>query len=183
MSNNTNTMIPAQALTDLIDHAEDVKLHHSKIKRLVNLGLIEERPAKFGGRFMAITDKGRAVLAAIADDAEADAEADADAEAEAEDIKVTDTAIATKPVRESSRRSKAMVACACKCGGFANGGRYLPGHDARHASNLATAIVAGEITEAEALSQVATHAMERKVRGIVASRMIRIEKRAVKAAK
>lgn len=46
-------------------------------------------------------------------------------------------------------------ACACGCDGRTRGGRYLPGHDARHIGQLVKYIRAGAITESRALHSLA----------------------------
>lgn len=52
---------------------------------------------------------------------------------------------AAKPVRV--RAAKEPKACECGCGGQTKGGRYLPGHDAKHHSRIA------KEREAEALAK------------------------------
>lgn len=43
--------------------------------------------------------------------------------------------VAAKQVKVT-KAPKADIACRCECGGLTKGGKFLPGHDARHASNL-----------------------------------------------
>lgn len=45
--------------------------------------------------------------------------------------------------------------CTCGCGEVTGGGLYRPGHDAAHCSRLVKAVVAGGMTESDALAEVA----------------------------
>lgn len=54
--------------------------------------------------------------------------------------------------------------CSCGCGDWTKGGRYLPGHDARHLARLVKYIRAGAISEAGALKALAdTPALQAKL--------------------
>ncbi|WP_454175063.1 hypothetical protein [Gordonia sputi] len=62
---------------------------------------------------------------------------------------------------------KAPAACACGCSEVTSGGRYRPGHDARHAGNLVRAVLAGQVEMADALDAVASDALRAKItRGV-----------------
>lgn len=51
---------------------------------------------------------------------------------------------ARKAAKEALRMPKPGNDCECGCGGITGGGRYLPGHDAKHKSALITAAMAGD---------------------------------------
>ena len=51
---------------------------------------------------------------------------------------------AKKAAKEALRVPKKGNDCECGCGGITGGGRYLPGHDAKHKSALITAAMAGD---------------------------------------
>lgn len=57
----------------------------------------------------------------------------------------------------------------CLCG-ESTGSDYVPGHDARHASELALAVHAGAISEAEAVALIPTPDTVARFEGILASR-------------
>lgn len=53
--------------------------------------------------------------------------------------------------RVAVRTTGTKPPCTCLCGGTTGGGRYLPGHDARHLKNLTTRITSGELTLSDAM--------------------------------
>lgn len=50
-----------------------------------------------------------------------------------------------------AKKVKTPLPCACGCGGLTAGGKYLPGHDARHIKQLVAAAITGVTTESAAL--------------------------------
>lgn len=70
---------------------------------------------------------------------------------------------APRPSRGGSRP------CGCGCGGT-TGGRYCPGHDARHLGNLQRRVAAGELSAADAISSLADQPnLQKKLAGRLAS--------------
>lgn len=59
----------------------------------------------------------------------------------------------TPKVEGKAKAPKTANACRCGCGG-STGGRYQPGHDARHNALLRKAYEAGEMSREQALAQV-----------------------------
>lgn len=83
---------------------------------------------------------------------------------------------APAPVATESKGKgkKTPAACACGCE-LPTGGRYRPGHDARHSGWLARQAIAGELTYDEAMDRLATDALRAKTHR-------QIERAAAKAA-
>jgi len=56
---------------------------------------------------------------------------------------------ATSQTKEKppEKKEKGIPMCMCECGGVTRGGRFLPGHDAKHKSFLINAAIAGDITK------------------------------------
>lgn len=81
----------------------------------------------------------------------------------AEATPATDTPEPIANLKEGKRSGKGTpTACACGCGEATSGGRYRPGHDARHAGILARQVVAGQQSYAVAMEQLATPALQAK---------------------
>ena len=106
------------------------------------------------------------MLAILFDGAPADADEAAPA---------TETPAAAPVATESKGKGKKTpAACACGCE-LPTGGRYRPGHDARHSGWLARQVIAGELTYDEAMDRLATDALRAKTHR-------QIERAAAKAA-
>lgn len=96
--------------------------------------------------------------------------------AKAEKAAPAPAAPAAAPVATESKGKgkKTPAACACGCE-LPTGGRYRPGHDARHSGWLARQVIAGELTYDEAMDRLATDALRAKTHR-------QIERAAAKAA-
>ena len=53
--------------------------------------------------------------------------------------------------------------CTCGCGGITKGGRYLPGHDAKHVAWQASQVAVGTLTPKQALRELPTPALHNKL--------------------
>ncbi|GAA3020190.1 hypothetical protein [Microbacterium dextranolyticum] len=60
-----------------------------------------------------------------------------------------------RPSRVGRSKNPGARDCTCRCGGTTRGGFYLPGHDSQHLSVLVASVQAGQLTEDEALAEVA----------------------------
>lgn len=57
----------------------------------------------------------------------------------------------TPTARKTLSQAGTKPPCACLCGGTTGGGRYLPGHDARHLKHLTERVNKGELTLSDAM--------------------------------
>lgn len=64
---------------------------------------------------------------------------------------------------EAQETPSAGPECLCGCGGRTKGGRYLPGHDAKHVAWQAAQVQAGTLSLEEALSGIPTLALHNKL--------------------
>lgn len=75
-----------------------------------------------------------------------------------------------KKADATEKRAAATGSCKCGCGAPTSNSRrlYRPGHDARHAGQVARAIAAGQVTLADGLAQLPSDALRIKARDMVA---------------
>lgn len=75
-----------------------------------------------------------------------------------------DVVIATKPtVEETLTEAASLLGCKCGCGGATKGGNYLPGHDARHVSQVFARWIDNEFDADGAMVELPTPALQAKL--------------------
>lgn len=82
-------------------------------------------------------------------------------------VDVQDTPAPTQAVTPAAPTAPQPVACGCGCGEMANLGRqYRPGHDARHAGQVARAVIAKEEGALDRLAALAPK-LQAKAQGMI----------------